>query len=143
MRLMLRVCFALGGLVLIAVGLYYIAFGAVYNTEYVAGVQGICGAGCADTTEQGVSVTYSMYPIWNPPSWNHANLAETCDIVPATYTPQNPPPSCLFAPAFNSPDYSRNYGGIVLIGIGALAGIVAVKSKDEPKEVGATEPNPS
>ncbi|MDG6900632.1 MAG: hypothetical protein JRM80_01525 [Nitrososphaerota archaeon] len=117
------------GLALIVAGLYLAVFGAVYYTIYeVQGHFETCAPGCTSSGYQSVPVTYSMYPIWSPPSWTHVDYNATCSITSASYTPLDPPPSCLPLPAGNLPVYSRNYSGIALVVIGAILTAAAVKS---------------
>ncbi|HEV2225961.1 MAG TPA: hypothetical protein VGR56_04050 [Nitrososphaerales archaeon] len=135
MRTRLRVALLIGTILLSAAGLYYIVFGAVYNATYF-GQNGFsnCGMGCISEGFSGTSVTFSMYPIWSPPSWNHVNYnAPICGPTVTSYTPQNPPPACQYPPAILSPDYIRNYGGIFLLLLGGILALVSVRShKDEP-----------
>jgi hypothetical protein len=118
-------------------GLYYVIFGAVYNATYFsqAGFSN-CGVGCTSSGFSGTEVVFSMYPIWSPPSWNHVDYnATTCTISPS-YTPQNPPPACLYPPADFSTNYSSNYGGAFLIVLAVVVLAVVVRVGDR------TTPNP-
>lgn len=129
------------GLALVVAGLYLAVFGAVYYTIYeVQGHFETCVAGCTSSGYQSVPVTYSMYPIWSPPSWNHVDYSATCSMTSASYTPLDPPPSCLPPPAGNLPVYGRNYGGIALVVIGAILAAAAVKSgTGHPQTTGRKE----
>ncbi|HEY6282497.1 MAG TPA: hypothetical protein VIW22_01070 [Nitrososphaerales archaeon] len=142
MKTGLRIGLAVGAVVLVAVGFYYVSYGAVYDgTYFLQGGFGGCGIGCFSSSSTDATITLSNYPIWNPPAWNHVNYtAGLCNPTPnATYTPQNSPPSCLYPPADFSADYTRNYGGIILIGLGATAATVTIKAKETvPSEASST-----
>lgn len=133
MRTTWKIGLSISAILLVIAGLYYISFGAVYYDSYYAnGKGGPCLFACS-VPYGGVTVIFSGYPIWSPPSWNHVNYtASTCAITITTYTPQNPPPSCLYPPADISVDYSRNYGGAFLTVLGVVAAVVVVRAKGEP-----------
>ncbi len=126
------------GLILVAAllafaGLYYVVFGAVYDATYFAQAGfSNCGVGCVSSGYSSTSVIFSSYPIWSPPSWNHVNYSATiCGPTASSYTPQNPPPSCLYPPAILSPDYSRNYGGVFLLVLATLTVVFVFVSKEK------------
>ena len=126
-----RTALGIGAVVLVAAGLYYASYGATYYASYYAlGAEGgPCQYACTFPSVGGPTVVFSGYPIWSPPSWNLVNYsASSCPVTAATYSPQNPPPSCLYPPAELSTDYSRNYGGVLLVVLGVLAMAVAVGS---------------
>lgn len=121
---------------MVAGGIYEVFYGAIYQGNYVKGVFSGCGQGCSSSNSSGITVTFVDYPVWNPPSFNGADYSSTatCMVTAATYTPQNPPPKCLYPPAFMATDYSKNYGGGFLIILGALAGVsMFVGSKRQPR----------
>jgi len=137
MRAAWRISLSLGAILLIAAGLYYISYGAIYSGTYaVQAGSAVCGVGCASTAYTDIPVTFTNYPIWNPPSWNHVDYSVTnCSIVATTYTPQNPPPTCLFPPAGGlSPDYTRNYGGAFLLIIGSVVALFALRGRESGVE---------
>jgi hypothetical protein len=120
---------------MVVAGIYYISYGAVYNgTYFLQGGFGGCRVGCTSSSFSDASIRLVEYPLWSPPIWNHVNYsAPLCNPTPnATYTPQSPPPSCLYPPADFSADYTRSYGGVALVLIGSAASIVAAKG-GEPK----------
>lgn len=128
-----RVALIIAGALLAVGGLYYVIFGAVYDATYFSqsGFSN-CGVGCISDGFSSASVTFTMYPIWSPPSWNHVNYGATiCGPTASSYTPQNPPPACLYPPAILSPDYSRNYGGVLLLVLAILMVVVVVMSREK------------
>ena len=128
-RTAIRVGNVAGGVLLVAGGAYYIVFGALYQGIYYSGSLIGCGSasGCGSSSFGATTVTLANYPIWNPPSFSGADYSATatCTITTGTYTPQNPA-SCLLPPVSTSTDYSRNYGGAVLIAVGTIAGVAVL-----------------
>ncbi|HLQ06989.1 MAG TPA: hypothetical protein VK126_04480 [Nitrososphaerales archaeon] len=120
MRKVWRIGLALGAASLITAGVYYISYGATYYGVYYSNGKGA------------PFVVFSDYPIWSPPSWNEVNYsAPLCSPSSiTTYTPQSPPPSCSYPPAGWSADYSHPYGGAILLVLGALAAVVAARSRE-------------
>jgi hypothetical protein len=134
-----RVGLAVGAVLLVIGGIYYLSYGATYYGVYYSDGKGApCLYDCT-SLYTGITVVFVGYPIWSPPSWNHVNYsAPLCPATTVTtYSPQNPPPSCSYPPANFSSDYGRNYGGGFLLVLGALAAIVAIRSRD------AARPEPS
>jgi len=138
MRTAWRVSLSLGAILLVIVGAYFVVFGAVYYGTYYA--EGVKGGPClflaCPTPYTGLTVVFSGYPIWSPPSWDNVNYSATsCTLTTATYTPHNLPQSCLYPPADWSPDYGRNYQGAILLVMATIMVVVAVRSGDKPTPV--------
>jgi len=148
MRTALKVGLAIGAVLLALGGLYAIFFGAVYQGTYIAGTEGACGQGCSYSTANETTVIFANYLFWNPPSFAGANYSvTTCTITAATYTPQNPPPTCLYPPATMSTDYTKNYVGVFLIILSAITGVALVLSRERklvasPSTVTLHDPEP-
>ncbi len=123
---------SIGAVLLTAGGVYEVVFGAVYQGTYITGIEFTCGPGCFSSSSNDILVTFQNYPLWNPPSFGNVNYSSTssCPIIEATYTPQSPPPSCIYPPAGMSTDYAKNYGGALLIVLGAILGVAVVMGRE-------------
>jgi len=142
-----KVGLSIGAAILMIAGAYFAIFGATYYDVYYAnGEEAPCLYDCS-SLYTGITVVLLGYPIWNPPSWRNVNYSGA-GCVPSTmttYTPQNPPPSCLYPPADISTDYTKNYAGVFLIILGAVAAVAVVmggepKPETRPSTVNLTEP---
>ena len=133
MRTGWRLALSIGGILLMIGGAYFVVFGATYYGVYYSNGKGApCLYNCS-FPYTGITAVFSGYPIWSPPTWNNVNYsALLCNpSAITTYTPQNPPPSCSYPPAGWSADYSRNYAGVVMIALGAVAAVLAVRSREK------------
>jgi len=145
MRTEWKVILSVGAILLVAGGIYEVAYGAIYQgTYFIQNGFGSTGPGDASSGYTDRTVTFQNYPVWSPPSFDNVNYSSnSCTITEATYTPQNPSPSCLFPPASMAADYTKNYGGAILIILGALAGVAVVVSRERKLDTTIPDDAPS
>lgn len=132
MRKVWRIGLAFGASLLIIAGIYYVSYGATYYGVYYSNGKGApCLVNCS-SPYTGITVVFSGYPIWSPPSWNAVNYSDPlCSpSTITTYTPQSPPPSCSYPPAGWSADYSHAYGGAILLVLGVISTVVAARGRE-------------